>query len=183
MGKNVSYFKTKTNIKHNWRNIGVSNKPDWGGRSYVGRRIEWGDHFLPNKFIERSFECWANSTKQLLNIGGEHQPPRKAAHSLPKEVGQNIKDKKRDKRVRDRDLSWGGSRERGEVSNTRIPSHRWLCGELWNVRGQHNWEEKNKKINPTAYVPNSNSQQRSSPEARIHHQWAGAEEGGEGCIP
>ena len=118
MGKNVSYFKTKTNIKHNWRNIGVSNKPDWGGRSYVGRRIEWGDHFLPNKFIERSFECWANSTKQLLNIGGEHQPPRKAAHSLPKEVGQNIKDKKRDKRVRDRDLSWGGSQE-GEVSTQK----------------------------------------------------------------
>ena len=31
-----------------------------------------------------------------------------------KEVGQNIKDKKRDKRVSDRDQSWGGSRE--EVS-------------------------------------------------------------------
>ena len=26
--------------------------------------------------------------------------PRKAAHCLPKEVGQNIKDKKRDKRAR-----------------------------------------------------------------------------------
>ena len=36
--------------------------------------------------------------------------PRKAAHSLQKEVGQNIKDKKRDKRLRGRDLSW----EQGE---------------------------------------------------------------------
>ena len=33
-----------------------------------------------------------------------------------KEVGQNIKDKKRDKRVRDGDPSWGGSHEGGEVS-------------------------------------------------------------------
>ena len=38
----------------------------------------------------------------------------KAAHSL-QEVGQNKKDKKRDKRVRDGDLSRGGSCER-EVS-------------------------------------------------------------------
>ena len=38
------------------------------------------------------------------------------ANCLQKEVGQNIKDKKRDKRVRDRDPSQGGSRKRGEVS-------------------------------------------------------------------
>ena len=55
-------------------------------------------------------------TKQLLNTGGGHQEPRKAAHSLWKEVGQNIKNKKGDKRVRYRDQSWGGSREGGEVS-------------------------------------------------------------------
>ena len=54
--------------------------------------------------------------KQLLNAGRGHQAPRKAAHCLQKEVGQNIKDKKRDKRVRDGDLSQGGSCERGEVS-------------------------------------------------------------------
>ena len=40
-----------------------------------------------------------------MNPGGGHQAHRKAAHSLQKEVGQNIKDKKRDKRVRDRDPS------------------------------------------------------------------------------
>ena len=37
--------------------------------------------------------------------------PRKAAHCLLKEVGQNIKHKKRDKRVRDGDPSQGGSCE------------------------------------------------------------------------
>jgi len=37
-----------------------------------------------------------------------YQAPRKAAHSFQKQVGQNIKDKERDKRVRDGDLSWGG---------------------------------------------------------------------------
>ena len=34
--------------------------------------------------------------------------PRKAAHCLRKEVGQNIKDKKRDKRAKDRDPSGKG---------------------------------------------------------------------------
>ena len=53
--------------------------------------------------------------QKLLNTGGGHQVPRKAAHCLRKVVGQNIKDKKRDKRVRDGDLSRGGSHE-GEVS-------------------------------------------------------------------
>jgi len=43
-----------------------------------------------------------------LNAAGGHQAPRKAAHCLQKEVGQNIKDKKRDKRVRDGDLSRNG---------------------------------------------------------------------------
>ena len=49
-------------------------------------------------------------------MSGGCKIPRKAAQSLQKEVGQNIKDQKRDKRVRDRDLSWGRSCEGGEVS-------------------------------------------------------------------
>ena len=51
-----------------------------------------------------------------MNAGGRHQATRKAAHSLQKEVGQNIKDKKRDKIVKDGDPSWGGSHEGEEVS-------------------------------------------------------------------
>jgi len=38
------------------------------------------------------------------------------ANCLQKEVGQNIKDKKRDKRVRDGDPSWRGKLKRGDVS-------------------------------------------------------------------
>ena len=28
--------------------------------------------------------------------------------------------------------------------NTRKPSHQWVCGEFWNLRGQHNRREKEK---------------------------------------
>ena len=83
------------------------------GRSQDGRGTGWGDHFLPYKFIERTIHCRANFTKQLLIASSGHQAPRKAAHCLRREVGQNIKDKKRDKRARDRDLSWEGSLNRG----------------------------------------------------------------------
>ena len=65
--------------------------------------------------------------------------------------------------------------------NTRKPSHQWVCGEFWNLRGQHNREGK-KKQKPTDYMPNHNSQQRSSPDAVIHHQKAGTEQGARGSI-
>ena len=38
--------------------------------------------------------------------------------------------------------------------NSRKPSHRWVWGEFWNLRGQHNLEEKKKK--PTKYAPKHN---------------------------
>ena len=49
------------------------------------------------------------SMKQLLNAGRGHQTPRKETHCLWKEVGKNIKDKKRDKRGRDGAPSQEGS--------------------------------------------------------------------------
>ena len=58
----------------------------------------------------------SNVHKHLLNADGGYHAPRNGAHSLQKEVGQNIKDKKRGKRVRDGDSSWGGSHVGGEVS-------------------------------------------------------------------
>ena len=82
----------------------------------------------------------------LSDLG--HQAPRKAAHCLQKEVGQNIKDKKRDKRVRDGDLSWGGSDEVGEVSHSRKPSQRRVGGKFWNLRRQHNREKKKTRKTP-----------------------------------
>ena len=80
------------------------------------RGIGQGDHFLPHKCIKRTFKRWVNSTKQLLNAGRGHQAPRKAAHCLQKELGKTIKDKKRDKRVRDRAPSQEGSLKKREVS-------------------------------------------------------------------
>ena len=44
-----------------------------------------------------------------MNAGRGHQAPRKAVHCLQKEVGKNIKDKKRDKRGRDGAPSQEGS--------------------------------------------------------------------------
>ena len=80
-----------------------------GGQSQDGGGIGQGDHFLPHRFIKRTFERWVNSTKQLLNAGKGHQAPRKAAHCLRKKVGKKIKDRKRDKKGRDGDRSQVGS--------------------------------------------------------------------------
>ena len=66
-------------------------------RSQAGGGLGRGDHFLSYKFIKRITERRANFTKQLLIASWGHQAPRKAAHCLRKKVGQNIKDKKRDK--------------------------------------------------------------------------------------
>ena len=51
-----------------------------------------------------------------MNAGRGHQAPRKTAHCLRKEVGKNIKDKKRDKRGRDGTPSQEGSLKKREVS-------------------------------------------------------------------
>ena len=48
------------------------------GRSQDGRGVERGEHFLPQKFIKRTFKRRVNSTKQLLHAGRGHQAPRKA---------------------------------------------------------------------------------------------------------
>ena len=65
----------------------MCKKYAYQSQSQDGRGIGWGDHFLPHKFIKRSIECLATSTKQILNTGGGHQAPRKAAQPLQKEVG------------------------------------------------------------------------------------------------
>ena len=44
-----------------------------------------------------------------MNAGRGRQAPGEAAHCLRKDVGKNVKDKKRGKRGRDGDLFWEGS--------------------------------------------------------------------------
>ena len=59
-------------------------------RNRTGRPISLSQ--IPQKNIR----TLSKSTKQLLNAGRGHQAPRKAAHCLRKEIGKNIKDKKRE---------------------------------------------------------------------------------------
>ena len=68
--------------------------------------------------------------------------PRKAAHCLQREVGQNIKDKKGDKRARDGDPSWEGSLNRGSFQSPGNPRAGGVWGKFSNLGGQPNWEEK-----------------------------------------
>ena len=56
----------------------LTHKKKFRGRSQDGRGVGWGEHFLPHKFIKRTFKRRVNSTKQLLNAGRGHQAPRKA---------------------------------------------------------------------------------------------------------
>ena len=65
--------------------------------------------------------------------------------------------------------------------NNRKSSHRWVCGEFWNLRRQCNWE-KNKNKN-TEYPPNWNCQRRSRPDAHVRLQWVGSGQRDTGCMP
>ena len=69
--------------------------------------------------------------------------PRKADHCRRKEVGQNIKDKKRDKRARDGDPSQEGSRNRESFQTPGNPLTGGSGGSfrISNLRGQPNWED------------------------------------------
>ena len=59
-----------------------------------------------------------------------HQVPRKSAHCLRKEVGQNTKDKEIDKRARDGDPSQEGSLNRGSFQTPGNPLTRGSGGSF-----------------------------------------------------
>ena len=128
-----SWGYTCSSLRINLRESFIEEEALWenilGGGSVALKwwRDRMGDYFLPHRFIKRTFEPWENSTKQLLNAGRGHQAPRKAAHCLWKEVGQNIEDKNRDKRGRDRDTSGEGSlkREVSKHQETLSPAGLW----------------------------------------------------------
>ena len=113
-----------------------------GGRRQDGGGIGRGDHFLPYKFIERTIECRANFTKQLLIAIWGHQAPRKAAHCLWKDVGRNIKDKKRDKRAKDGDLPREESLNRGSFQIPGNPHTGGSGGSFWILEGNLTGRER-----------------------------------------
>ena len=59
-----------------------NQKAKTGGRRQDGGGVGRRKHFLPHKFIKRTFKRRVNSTKQLLNAGRGHQAPRKATQLL-----------------------------------------------------------------------------------------------------
>ena len=73
------------------------------------RRNRTGTPLSPSQIHWKNIWTLRKFHKTHLYAGRRHQAPRKAAHSLWKEVRENIKDKKRDKRGRDGDPSQEGS--------------------------------------------------------------------------
>ena len=72
-------------VGHDWNDLAcmqisfrLIKKENSRGRSQDGGGVGRGEHFLPHKFIERTFKCRVNSTKQLLNAGRGHQAARKS---------------------------------------------------------------------------------------------------------
>ena len=85
------------------------------GRSQDGEGIGQETTFSPTNSSKAHLDV-----EQLPqnNAGRGHQAPRKATHSLQKEVGQNRKKKKQ----KQKSATWGGSCEGGEVSTIGNPS-------------------------------------------------------------
>ena len=113
----------KTTSEH-WRRTPGTQK----GSPFSSKGGESERHSIMSDSLQPRPEFWSGkpfpSPGDLPNPGIKPRSPTWQADSLPaepqgkphqKEVGQNIKDKKRDKRGRDGDQSWGGSHE-GEVS-------------------------------------------------------------------
>ena len=110
-----------------WRR---GKRSHWKQCSYIFTIFKW--HILPALI----YRYWTPAFHQLCNFSciffcckntsyiiasRGHQVPRKATHCLRKEVGQNIKDKKRDKRAMDGDPSQEGSLNRGSFQTPGIP--------------------------------------------------------------
>ena len=136
------------------------------GRPLAPPQIHWKIIWMPSKYHQTASECW--------RIPGTQK-------RLRKEVGQNVKDKKRDKRVRDGDPSLEGCHKRGGFQTPGNPLTSGFVGSFGNSEGTITGRKKI-KIKPTDYMCNCNSQRRSSPDTRVHHQKAGAEQGAVGCI-
>ena len=70
----------------------------------------------------------------------------------------------------------------GKFPNSRKPSHQQVCGEFWNLRGQHNWEGKKKKKKTHNMHLSATPNGEVAQTLAICHQPAGAGQGGVGCM-
>ena len=65
------------------------------GQYQDGGGLGWGDHLLPDKFIKRSYEFGATSTKQLINTGGGHQIQKKKTNLFKRTKYKRCKERQR----------------------------------------------------------------------------------------
>ena len=66
--------------------------------------------------------------------------------------------------------------------NTREPSHWQACGEFWNLRGQHNWEEKKKKTPPNMHLTTTASREVAQILTSVTSKWGLDREAWAACL-
>ena len=82
----------------------------------------------PTQIHQKVILVLSNFHKTTLNAGRGHEASRKAAHSLQKEVGQNIRDKRETKVLGMKTHSREGVLQEVKFPNARKPSHQRVCG-------------------------------------------------------
>ena len=75
-----------------------------------------------------------------------------------------------------------GVLKKKKFPNTRKPCHQWVCGEFWNHRGQHNWEEKKKKNPQTTRQTTTPSGEAAQMIASASSQWGMNRETQAACL-
>ena len=55
--------------------------------------------------------------------------------------------------------------------HSRKPSHRWVCGEFCNLRGQHNWEKKKKRTPQNTHLTTTASITAAQMLASTTREW------------
>ena len=86
----------------------------------IHQKIMW----MLSNFHQTTSECW------------QRTPVTQKGNQLSSK-GQNIKEKKRGKEL-GMETRPGEGVLKEEFPNSRKPSHRRICGQFWNLRGQHN---------------------------------------------
>ena len=132
--KMTTHLEEDKKIKRNGEGVALRWQRNKMGRPLSSPQIHRKIIWMLSNFHRTTSECWRRT-------------PGTQKGRLFSSKGGRIKykwQKKRDKRVRDGDPSWGGSHEGGEVSKKQETSHWQVGGEFWNLRGQYNQEEKKK---------------------------------------
>ena len=133
-------------------------------------RNRMGRPLSPPQIHQRIIWMLSNFHKTTSERWQRTPGTQKGSPSLWKEVEQNIRERKKDKRIRDGDLSLGRKLwRRRNFQTVGNPLTGGSVGSFGNSEGNITGRKKK----PTEYAPNCNCQWASSPEAHIHHQQRG----------